>query len=596
MADLIQYLSAKSARNPSWSSKDTVAYVSNQSGVPQIWETNIHTGKTVRLSSGDERTVSMIADAKAKAVLFTMDLGGDEQEQIFLYKKGSPAVNLTKDNHARNYIGGISKNRLIYSSNARDPMSFDIMAMDMKTGKTEIIIENHDHYNMPAGVSPDGRYFAYHKLKGLSDDCLYVADIDAKTTELVPANAITAAYGNPCFKSDGSGLYYTSDYDGEFASVYFYDLTTKANRLIYKDKHWDVDKLALSSDDKYLAMVINEDGYSKIKILNTLDGSFVNAPNPPQGFVFTYGGFGFSPKGHILAFALSSGKRVMDVWILDLDSDKIEKITHSSLEGIDPDDLIEPILDHYTSFDGLKIPYWLFVPKGKKAKDLALMIEIHGGPEGQEYPVFEPVMQYLLSRGIAIAAPNVRGSTGYGKTYSHLDDKEKRLDSVKDIEWLIKHLVSKGIAKQNSIAVSGTSYGGFMTLSCAARLPHLFCAAVDNVGMFNLATFLENTSGYRRAHRESEYGVLATQREMLESVSPAAKVDDITGPLMIIHGANDPRVPVSEAEAVVAYLRGKGVEVKYLRYEDEGHGLSKLKNRLDCYPQVCEFLLKYMDL
>ncbi|NLY62357.1 MAG: S9 family peptidase [Erysipelothrix sp.] len=242
------------------------------------------------------------------------------------------------------------------------------------------------------------------------------------------------------------------------------------------------------------------------------------------------------------------------------------------------------------------LTYWLYVPKGKDPKNLPVMIEIHGGPEAQQKSNFDELIAYIVSEGIAVVAPNVRGSTGYGKTYTHLDDVEKRLDSVKDIESLVKHLVDSGVADKDKIAVSGTSYGGFMTLSCAARYPDLFCAAVDTVGMYNLVTFLERTAAYRRAHRESEYGSLEFDRETLFNVSPVAKVDDIKGPLMIVHGTNDPRVPVFEAQQVHEYLSNKGVEVKFLEYQDEGHGIHKIENKLDCYPKVVAFLKDKMQI
>jgi dipeptidyl aminopeptidase/acylaminoacyl peptidase len=209
-------------------------------------------------------------------------------------------------------------------------------------------------------------------------------------------------------------------------------------------------------------------------------------------------------------------------------------------------------------------------------------------------PSFNDFIQHLVSEGIAVVAPNVRGSTGYGKTYTHLDDVEKRLDSVRDIDSLVSHLVSAGIAHKDKLAVMGTSYGGFMTLSCAARYPDLWACAIDTVGMYNLVTFLENTAPYRRPHRESEYGSLEKHRELLERVSPAAKIHNITAPIMIIQGRNDPRVPVTEAEQAVAALRALGRTVEYLCYDDEGHGIIKLKNRLDCYPRMAAFLKKYL--
>ena len=201
-----------------------------------------------------------------------------------------------------------------------------------------------------------------------------------------------------------------------------------------------------------------------------------------------------------------------------------------------------------------------------------------------------------MNEGQTVVAPNIRGSVGYGKTYHHLDDIEKRLDSVRDAAALNKHLSEVGIADADKIAVMGTSYGGYMTLSCVAQNPDLWCAGVDTVGMSNLETFLENTAEYRRAHRESEYGSLANHREILREVSPIHKVNDITAALMVVHGANDPRVPVGEAEQIVASLRNRDVPVEYLRYEDEGHGISKRKNQFDCYPKVAAFLKKHLKV
>ena len=210
--------------------------------------------------------------------------------------------------------------------------------------------------------------------------------------------------------------------------------------------------------------------------------------------------------------------------------------------------------------------------------------------------MFSPLIQYLVNEGLTIVAPNVRGSVGYGKTYHHLDDIEKRLDSVHDAACLAEHLVEAGIADKDKIAVMGGSYGGYMTLATTAFYPDLWVAGVDTVGMSNLETFLENTADYRRAHRESEYGSLAHHRHILRAVSPIHKVDDITAALMVVHGSNDPRVPVTEAEQIVASLRSRNVPVEYLLYTDEGHGLSKRKNQFDCYPKVAAFLKKHLKL
>lgn len=280
--------------------------------------------------------------------------------------------------------------------------------------------------------------------------------------------------------------------------------------------------------------------------------------------------------------------------MFDLEKNSVDRLSEMQISAQDQGALVEPELCSYRSFDGLEAPYWKYIPNGASGKDMPVIIEIHGGPEAQSVPTFDPFIQYLLAEGVCVIAPNVRGSTGYGRAYEHLDDVEKRLDSVRDIESLVAHLVETGVADEKKIGVSGTSYGGFMTLSCAARYPKLWACAVDTVGMYDLVTFLENTADYRRPHRESEYGTLAHHREMLRRVSPVSKIGDIVAPIMIVQGKNDPRVPVTEAEQAVEALTKLGRTVEYICYEDEGHGIAKLKNRLECYPRVAEFVKKYL--
>src|SRR5581483_4056855 len=254
---------------------------------------------------------------------------------------------------------------------------------------------------------------------------------------------------------------------------------------------------------------------------------------------------------------------------------------------------VAPSLVHYPSFDERKIPAFLYLPRVQQS-NLPVIIDVHGGPEGQTRPSFYPVTQYLINRGYGVLAPNVRGSTGYGYEYQSLDDVRKRMDSVADLKYAALWLAEKGIADPQRIAVMGGSYGGFMVLAAITTYPDLWAAAVDIVGIANFVTFLKNTGPWRRKLREAEYGSLEQDREFLEEISPIHHVDRITSPLMVIHGANDPRVPVGEAEQIVAGLRERGRPVAYLRFEDEGHGLVKLPNRIRAYTEVAAFLDRYL--
>jgi dipeptidyl aminopeptidase/acylaminoacyl peptidase len=309
------------------------------------------------------------------------------------------------------------------------------------------------------------------------------------------------------------------------------------------------------------------------------------------------GGLEFSPDETRLAFTFDGPRFNPDVWIWELEKNRVYQLTQSSRAGIPFSDFVTPELVRYKSFDGRMIPAWYYAPRAvnpDQAKLPPVIVYPHGGPESQTRPNFSGLFQYFLSRGYGIFAPNVRGSSGYGTEYLNLDNTTKRMDSVRDMAHGVYWLRDQQQADPKRIAVYGGSYGGFMVLAGVTQYPDLFAAGVDVVGIANWVTFLENTGAYRRANREAEYGNLRDHREFLEKISPIHHVDKIKCPMMVIHGANDPRVPVGEAEQIVAALKKRGIPCEYLRYEDEGHGLAKLKNRLDAYPRMVEFLDKHM--
>jgi dipeptidyl aminopeptidase/acylaminoacyl peptidase len=300
------------------------------------------------------------------------------------------------------------------------------------------------------------------------------------------------------------------------------------------------------------------------------------------------GGFRFSHDGKRLVFTFSSPIEPANVYSLDLASRQLTRVTEPTLAGVDPKTFVQPSLIHYPTFDGKQIPAFYFEPKGVTRPPA--IISVHGGPESQTRAQFSSLIQYFLNRGYAVLAPNVRGSTGYGRTYTHLDDVLLRMDSVKDLEYANRWLSERA----GKIAVMGGSYGGYMTLAAVAFQPERWAAGVDIVGISNFISFLNNTGSYRRALRIAEYGDPVKDEAFLKEVSPFFHVDKIKAPMLIIQGANDPRVPQSESDQIVASLEGRSLPVDYLLYKDEGHGLAKLANRVDAYTKVVAFLDRHL--
>jgi dipeptidyl aminopeptidase/acylaminoacyl peptidase len=304
----------------------------------------------------------------------------------------------------------------------------------------------------------------------------------------------------------------------------------------------------------------------------------------------------FAPDESKLAVGFDGPRHNPDIHLLDLTQPgrPLSQLTRSSRAGVAVNEFAEPELIRYRTFDERMIPAWFYRPAVRAGELPPVIVYPHGGPESQTRPQFNALFQYFVANGYGVLAPNVRGSTGYGTAFMNLDNVERRLDAVNDLAHAAFWLRDQRQGDPRRLAVYGGSYGGFMVLAAVTRYPDLFAAGINVVGIANFITFLERTGPYRRAHREGEYGSLERDREFLQRISPINMVDRIRCPMMVIHGANDPRVPIGEAEQIVAALRMRMIPVEYLRYEDEGHGIARLRNRLDCYPRMVAFLDRHV--
>jgi dipeptidyl aminopeptidase/acylaminoacyl peptidase len=385
-----------------------------------------------------------------------------------------------------------------------------------------------------------------------------------------------------------------SDRDADTLYLARLDAESREIEPVAEGGDWNVDGVAVDDETGRLVYSRNVDGYTELTV-GELDGPTdvqeFPGPDLPGGVA---GGVSWSDDADRFAITATGRADNTNVYVVETETGKATRWTHASTAGIPRESFVEPGLVGFESFDDLEIPAFLSLPEGATPGETPVIVDVHGGPESQRRPSFSGLTQYFLSRGYAVFEPNVRGSAGYGKAYTHLDDVRNRMDSVKDLRAGAAWLADHEMVDPDRIVVKGGSYGGFMVLAALTEYPDLWAAGVDVVGIANFVTFLENTGSWRRELREAEYGSLEEDREFLESISPTNRADRIDAPLFVIHGANDPRVPVGEAEQIVEAVRENDIPVELRIFEDEGHGLSKRENRIDAYTDVVAFLDEYV--
>jgi dipeptidyl aminopeptidase/acylaminoacyl peptidase len=519
-------------------------------------------------------------------LLVLKDAGGNERTQIYRMRDdGTDMRNVAFDPEFIHRSGGIMRDgtTLAYTSNRRNGVDFDVYVHDLATGEERLVFDMGG-WCSASGFSPDGRLLAIGRMTERSfDNDLYLVDIETGDVDHVCPHEEEAVIGMPSWLPDSSGFFFSTDMERDFIAVARYDTAGRTwERIVERD--WD---LGCSIDwaGRHLVITTNEEGYTRRDLHDATTLAHIRElPLPHRGSA----GASFSKDGRYIGFTFMSPVESGDAYVYDIAADAVSRLTDVP-KPVPRDVFVEPELHRFTSFDGESVPLFLYRPRDATG-DAPVIVYIHGGPESQYTPLFNPVIQYLVHRGYAVIAPNVRGSTGYGKRYHRLDDKRKRLDSVRDLEALYGWIASTNGLDAKRAALMGGSYGGYMVLAGLAFQPELWAAGVDIVGISSFVTFLENTAPWRRKFREREYGSLEQDRDFLVEASPITHIDRMRAPLLIIHGTNDPRVPLIEAQQIHAALKEKGVPTELLVYADEGHGLAKLKNRLDAYPKAADFL------
>lgn len=566
-----------------------LVYLSNESGTDQVWMLDVQTGRTEQRVFGPERVTSARYAPDGQAVIFGSDIGGNERTQFYwLDLERGDVRPLTDRPDAIHDWGGWSPDdrSFAFASNRRDPAFFDVYVQQIPGGQPELVLQ-HDGLNYPRLWTRDGRALIISRPTSPSTNDLFLLDLASGGLRQLSSHQGLARYESIERTRDGRRLYLVTDQDRDRAALAEMDLRSGGLNIL-AESEWEVEECELGASGRLLAWTSNQDGLSALHVRDVATGMDLRLPPLPSGVISR---MSWQPRARRLAFTSSSFDQPSDIWLLDLESQEARRLTESSRNDVSPSSFVSPELVRFPSFDGLEVPAYLYLPHGQVINEpQPMLIAIHGGPYLQERPDFSPVFQYLNQRGYAVFAPNVRGSAGYGKHYAGLDDGHRRPEAVADLEAGWRWLVDSGLAAPDRIAIMGESYGGFMVMAALASYPDLWAAGVCLRGFANFGSYLESTSPYRRTLREAEYGRLADDAELLRSISPFHRLDRIRAPLMVVHGANDPRVHVSEAEQTVEALRARGAPVEYLRFENEGHGLARLENRLLAYSSIADFL------
>jgi len=512
-------------------------------------------------------------------ISYLKDQGGNEQYRLHLHNLETGQANPISPTQSRttSWRWSNTGERIAFNSNSRNKVDFDIYIAQRDDPSQQRVIAQPGGLSFATAWAPDDSALIIGQYRSVTDSSYLLYRFDTQTLTPITPTETPARYSNASFGADANTLFLTTQRDTEFLVLYHVDLATQTWTPLTQDIPWDVTSVATSTDGRQLAFIVNNDGYSELYVMDTKTRTRRRIPNLPRGVL---GGLEFAREASVLGFHITTPAQPADVYTLDLATDALTRWTQSEVGGLDTNQFTEPSLIHYKSFDGLEIPAFYFKPPGEGPHPV--LIAIHGGPESQSRPSFISIRQLMVNElGVAILVPNVRGSTGYGKTYVGLDNGKKRENSVKDIGALLDWIATQPDLDTKRVAVAGGSYGGYMVLASLVHYADRLVAGAETVGISNFVTFLENTKAYRRDLRRVEYGDERDpdMRAFLEDISPLRHADKIRSALFVAHGANDPRVPVGEAEQIVDKVRAQGNSVWYMLARNEGHGFRKKENR-----------------
>lgn len=571
-------------------------YLTATSGMPQLWVAPVRAdgpGAPRQLTFGANRVQFARWSPDGRWIAYGTDRGGNERTQIFLLSPdGTQERELTPADDFFRLFSGWSPvgSRIAYVSNERNGNDFDLYLMDVgadgRPGRPRMVMQGAGNLGLEAW-RPDGEAIVLSQGRGEADNDLFLLDLRTQKLDTLFMPAQMSSYRGVQWTPDGTGFFVATNHERDFAGLAHYHLADRQLHWMHEPRH-DVEAVALSPDGRWLAYTVNEQGWSRL-IVRELQGGRTIHPEIPGGVVGTLEWAEDAPR---LAIGVSGPDLPGDVWVFDPAANTLSRATESTLAGLDPASFVRPEPVTIRSFDGENIYGLMYLPRGVEGRRPPVVMMLHGGPTSQARPYFDPVKQYLLARGYAVLDLNFRGSTGYGQRFTQLDNKRLRPNAVRDMQAAVEYLRARADVDGNRVAAMGGSYGGYMTLAAVAQLPEYFQAGVDFVGVANWISGLEDASPQLRNSDRIEYGDItkAEDRAFFTEISPLSYADRIRSPLMVVHGANDPRVPVAEADQIVRAVRHGRGDVEYLRFPDEGHGIAKLQNRVTAYQRIARFL------
>ena len=589
-----QYLRTRNVLSVSFNPKDSskLYYIDNTRGKFDLWRQNMPGSYPIQLTHSTEWSVNGFGlSENGEHILLSAMYQGNEKHQLFLIpEQGGAPKRITPDKeklYFPAYGGQLGEKRLVMTTNHHGP-TMDVCVLNLETQEVEQLTASDR--NMAAdAVSPDKKKIAITEAISNTIQKIYLFDMEDKKLEILTPDEGEVSYQFAQWKNDSSGFYMRTNKNRDYHGIADYDLATRKWEYILKPD-WNVGGYSVSKDGKWATWVTNENGYGKMSLKNLTQNKLIDLDAGQQGVAVVEG---FSKDSKYLCYGYTDSTKVRDIHVLNLENMEEKVLTKNMLGGIDPEDMIRPELVSFKNEHGMEIPAFLYRPKGAN-ESTPIVLSIHGGPEAQERPVYNynGYYQILLSLGIGILAPNIRGSTGYTKEYQKMIHR-KWADISYDIEACMKYLRSLNWVQKDNIGIFGGSFGGYATLFAIAKMAHLnWKFAVDICGPSNLITFVASVPDFWKPVMKSWIGDAVEDEEMLKENSPINFIENINTNLMIAQGSNDPRVVQAESDQIVEKLKKRGVNVTYEVYEDEGHGFVKNENRDDFFKKSVEFIYK----